>query len=318
GYSKKDKIVVKKAGITRNPFPNAHISLNENLQRQFATFLRDFLKKLGIKRRETACSISGEGLLLHYFDIPEVPENEIGNIVEMELLQVVPGGAEKIEFDYTVLQPQNSRQKTIMIGGMAKEKCDFYVNTLIMAGLKPIIMDLGVISLANCFMALNKDSQKNPAVVISVGASFTDVAVIEKNGFVFAREIEFGGNHVNREICRLKKISNVEAENFKKNPQSSVEIEKILQDISAEPLQEVSVSLKYFETRTSEKVEKFFLTGGSSLLHGFLRIIEKFLGIPGEIWIPMSGLYESCRTDESECVEPCFTHALGLAIRKLI
>ncbi|MCM8821226.1 MAG: pilus assembly protein PilM [Candidatus Omnitrophica bacterium] len=317
GYSKKDRLVVRKAGITRNPFPNAHISLNENLQKQFATFLKDFLKKLGVKRSETVCGISGEGLIIHYFDIPDVPENEIKNIVEMELLQVIPGGAEKIEFDYAILPAQNSGKKTVMVAGIPRSKSSFFVNTLIMAGLKPIIMDISGVSLANCFMTFKKNNQKS-AAVINVGARYTNIAIIEKKGFVFVREIEFGGNLINREITRLKNISNLEAENFKKNPQFSDEIEKILKEISAEFIQEISVSLKYFETRTSEKAEKFFLTGGSSLLPGFLGIIEKTLEIPGEIWTPMSGLYESCKTDESECVEPCFSQVLGLALRKIV
>lgn len=316
GYKKRDKIIVKKAGITRNPFPNAHISLNENTQRQFAGFLKTFLRKTGITRCETVCCIGGEGVIIHYFDIPDVSENEIKSIVELELLQVIPGGSEKIEFDYTTLPSQNPGKRTVMLAGIPKKICDFFVDTLIYAGLKPIIMEINGISLANCFMTLNKNNQ-NTAIIINVGARYTNIAIVENKGFAFVREIEFGGDYINREISRLKNISLLEADNFKKNPKYRDEIENILKEVSPDFLNEILVSLRYFESKTNKRAEKFLLTGGSSLLPGFLRIVEESLKIPGEIWTPMSGLYESCSTDESECVEVCFSQALGLAVRNI-
>ncbi len=318
GSIKKEKFYIRTAGITRNPFPNAHISLNENIQKKFVGFLKDFLKKIGVKRRETICSISGEEVIIHYFDIPDVPENEIKNIVDLELLQVVPGGLEKFEFDYTILPAHTAGKKTVMLAGMTKAKCDFFVDTLVMAGLKPIIMDVGSIALANCFLSLNKQNQGNPTLLINAGAANTSIAIPERNGFIFVREIDFGGNRINQELSKMKKISMAEAEQIKKNPVFKNEVENILQSLTEEALQEILTSLKYFEARTQKKVERFLLTGGSSLLPGFVKIIEKFLGIPGEIWTPISGLYENCRTDEPECVQVCFSTVLGLAARKLI
>ncbi|MCX7704833.1 MAG: pilus assembly protein PilM [bacterium] len=316
GYLKKDRFSIRTGGITRNPFPNAHISLNENTQKQFAGFLKDFLKRIGVKRRETVCSITGQDLILHYFDIPNVPENEIRGIVELELLQVIPGGAEKLEFDYTILPSHRPEKKTVMLAGIPRAKCDFFVETLIMAGMRPIIMDVGAIALANCYTALGKE--KGNCLIVNAGATHTDLAIIEKNGFVFVREIDFGGDLINREISHLKKISFSEAEQFKRNEQFRSEVEKIVRDVCADALQEILTSLRYFETRTDKKIEKFLLTGGSSLLPGFVKIIEEILGIQGEIWIPMANLYQHCKTDEPECIAVCFSQALGLVSRKLV
>ncbi|MCM8758657.1 MAG: pilus assembly protein PilM [Candidatus Omnitrophica bacterium] len=316
GFSKKDKIIIKTAAITRNPFPNAHLSLNENTQKQFAVFLRDFISKIGVKKRETICSITGQDVIIHYFDIPDVPENEIKSIIDLELLQIIPGGAEKLEYDYTILPSHNSGKKTIMLAGLPKQKCDFFVNTLIMAGLKPIIMDIGSIALVNCYLTLSKE--KVIPLIINAGASHTDMAIVDQDGFVFVREIDFGGDLVNREITRLKKISLLEAEQLKRSGLFNNEIEKIVKDISFEAMQEILTSLKYFETRTGKKIEKFLLTGGSSRLPGFIKIIEDSLGIPGEMWVPMKNLYQHCKTDEPECAEVCFTPALGLVVRKLV
>ncbi len=281
GFAKKDRIFIRTGGITRNPFPNAHLSLNENTQKQFAGFLKDFLKKIGVKRRETVCSITGQDSIVHYFDIPDVPDNEIKSIIDLELLQVVPGGTEKIEYDYTIFPSQNPGKKTVMLAGISRAKCDFYVSTLIMAGVKPIIMDVGSIALANCYLTLMKE--KRVSLIINAGASHTDMAIVDKNGFIFVREIDFGGDLINREIARLKKISFTEAEQFKRNGSLNNEMEKIVRDTSFETLQEMLTSLRYFETRTGKKVERFLLTGGSSRLAGFVKIVEESLGIPGQI-----------------------------------
>lgn len=316
GYAKKGKFFVKTAGIIHNPLPRGHINLNENSQKQFSVFLKEFLRKIGIKRKETVCGISGNGLIIHYFDIPDIPSEEIESTVELEVLQVIPGGVEKIEYDYTVL-PSVQGKRTVMLVGLPKPKCDFFVNTLLLSGLRPVIMDIGGLALANCYRTLSNNSYGDVAI-IDVGASHTVLAITEKNGFVFVRDIDFGGDNVNIEISKLKKISVSEAEQFKKNPGFRDEVEKILRNTMGDILQEILTSIKYVETRTQKKIEKFLLTGGSSLLPGFVKIVEENLGISGDLWKPMEGLYQYCKTDQPQCLEVCFSQALGLVARKLI
>ncbi|MGC9065823.1 MAG: pilus assembly protein PilM [Candidatus Ratteibacteria bacterium] len=316
GYARKGKFFIKTAGIIRNPLPHTHINLNENSQKQFSGFLKEFLKTIGIKKKETVCVISGNGLIIHYFDIPDIPPEEIKSAVELEVLQVIPGGVEKIEYDYTVL-PSRSGKRTVMLVGLPKPRCDFFVNTLLMSGLRPVIMDVGGLALVNCYKTLSNNSYKGVAI-IDVGASHTVLAIVEKDGFVFIRDIDFGGDNINSEISKLKKISVSEAEQFKKNPDFQQDVEKILKSAATDALQEILTSINYFETRTQEKIEKFLLTGGSSLLPGFVKIVEENLGIPGDIWKPMEGLYQYCKTDQPRYLEVCFSQTLGLVARKLI
>jgi len=317
GYLKKGRIVLRTAGITRNPFPDAHLNLNENDQKKFVNFLKDFLRKVNIKSRDTVCCVSGNGLIVHYFDIPDIPENEIKNAVELEAIQVIPGGIEKLEYDYAILPSPSPKNRTIMFIGYPKIKCDFFVNTLIMSGLRPIIMDVAGLSLSNCYENLSKNNSKNVAI-IDTGAKQTNLAIINSEGFVFIRQIDFGGDTVNAEISRVKNISRYDAEQFKKNPEHEEEVKKILKNVISDTLQEIQTSIRYFETRTQKKIEKFLLTGGSSLLPDFVEIVEENLKIQGEIWKPMAGLIEHCYTSEPQCTEVCFSQILGLISRKLL
>ncbi len=317
GYSKKNRFVVRNAGIIRNPAPYAHLNLNENQQRQFANFLKNFLKDIKIRRRETVCGISGESLVIHYFDVPDIPDNEIKSSVELELLQVVPGGIEKLEYDYHIFPFSNPPRRTILVAGVPKTRCDFYVSTLLISGLHPIIMDIDGLALANCYLTLNDKTQDTTAI-LNIGARYTNLAIIESGGFVFIRDIDFGGDRITSQIARLKSVSISDAEQMKKDFRFQNEVQKIVQESIQDSLQEILTSLRYFETRINRKVERFLLTGGSSLLPGILTMIEDGIGVSGEIWQPMKGLFENCRTAEPQCVEVCFSAVLGMVARKLV
>jgi len=317
GYQKKNRFIVRNAGIIRNPIPYAHLNLNENQQKQFSIFLKNFLRDTKIKRRETVCSIGGEPVIIHYFDIPDIPEDEIKSSIELELFQVVPGGIENLEYDYHIFPCSDSSKRTVLVTGIPKIRCDFYVDTLLMSGLRPIIMDIDGLALVNCYLTMDNKIQKAISI-LNIGARYTNLAVIDPDGFVFVRDIDFGGDRITSQIARNKGVSISDAEQIKKDPFFKEEVQNIVRGLLPDTLEEVSTSLRYFETRMNRNIERILLTGGSSLIPGILTMIEDGIKISGEIWKPMEGRFENCKTSEPECMEVCFSVALGLLSRKLV
>jgi Tfp pilus assembly PilM family ATPase len=118
-----------------------------------------------------------------------------------------------------------------------------------------------------------------------------------KDKFVFFRDIIFGG----KIMGDIEEI-NREAMN-----------EKI-----GDLVEEINISLKYFENQAERKVEKIYITGGGSIIHGLKEIFEEKTETQFEIYNPLLYLKDNLIPLEIKENGVFFTSAFGLLTRKIL
>ena len=314
GTGRKGNLYIRKIGLVENPVENFRKLNDEDEIKVLGAFLKDYLKKLNIKGKETICSISGDEIILHYFEVPDIPEEEIKNAVQLEALQVISGSLEDLEYDYVVFNFKG--KKNILFVGYPKEKCEIIVNSLSFSGLKPLVMDIDSLALINCYEHLNRD--KNiPVLILNVGHQYTNLSMRESEGFIFVRDLPFGGKNVTQLISETHQLSFPEAENFKVKKENSQEVKKFVEESSEEMINEVDVGLRYFENRTGLKPQTVLLTGGASFLPGLKELVEDRLKLEVKFWNPLDELDSSIPYDikkNGRFFAPC----VGLIIRGLL
>ena len=80
-------------------------------------------------------------------------------------------------------------------------------------------------------------------------------------------------------------------------------------------------SFEYFSTISNSKVERIFLSGGGSLIHGIDDFIGNFLKIPVEMLNPMQGVKINPKIFDQEIIMALAglsTVAIGLATRRFV
>jgi len=288
GCEKNGRLFINNIGHFPNPFPDIRTSLVERDQDVFVKTLREFINKNGIREKNTVSNLSNSGAVIHYFDIPKLPENEIKSAVDLELMQVVPGGTKNMEYDY-ILLPKGKGGKTVLFIGWQKDRCEFFTKTLHRAGLKPLIMDHDSIAILNCFNFFNK-KQDEVVFLLNIGHTTTNFALAEKDGFVLARDIPYGGKSIIESVAKKKSISMEDAKIYSSKQENASELRDVVIADLEDLLADVVTGMEYFKNRTEKLPETLFLTGGISVIPGVKDAFEQRLKINTFLWNPLEHL----------------------------
>jgi len=318
GCEKKGKLFIKKIGYFPNPFSSVRNDLVEREQDVFVKTLRIFLKKYGIGANTCVSSISGTGTIIHYFDIPVLPDSEIKSTVNLELMQVTPGGTRNLEYDYLLL-PGKNKKNTVLFIGYPKDKCEFYINSLQRSRLKPLLIDHDSLAVLNAFRFLNPGRKKEPTFLFNVGNKNSNFALAEQgNGFVLIRDIPFGGRHITERIAHKKGISLDVAEIYKNKKENHEEVRNIISNDLEDLLGEVSTGVEYFKAKTGCFPPNIFLSGGGSLIPGISEAFQQYLKIDVQMWNPLEQIHKDIAfSEEIKELGTMFSVAIGLLLRQI-
>jgi type IV pilus assembly protein PilM len=119
------------------------------------------------------------------------------------------------------------------------------------------------------------------------------------------------------EAERLKLGGNSSEESQEVIPQ---EVEQAMQNVSETVIGEISRSLDFFAATTADsRIEKVFLSGGSSRVTGFENAFHERTGLPVELLNPLSQMAPSSKFDPELLDElaPSLGVSVGLAMRRL-
>ncbi len=319
GSEKNGRPFIKKIGYFPNPFSDFRNNLVEREQDVFVKALKKFLHSHGIREKRTVSGLNSGGTIIHYFDIPKLPEAEIKSAVQLELMQVTPGGTKNLEYDYLVL-PGREGRKTILFVGCQKDKCEFFTKALHGAGLKPLIMDHDSLAVFNCFNLLNKRETGKVVFILNIGNKTANFVLSEKDGFILIRDIHFGGKNLTGAVAAGMHISMEDAEIYQNKKENKAEVEKIITSSIEELLMELKTSIEYFTSKTGKSPEKLFLTGGASMFPGVQEAVGQNLKIDTSVWNPLeyiANVKMFLAPEELKIKGPMFTVSLGLVIRKI-
>jgi type IV pilus assembly protein PilM len=140
----------------------------------------------------------------------------------------------------------------------------------------------------------------------------------------FSRCLETGGADMTRLVADDLNISIQDAEAFKRNidvltpPEKNKTVAAVISKLDA-LLMEIRRSVEYYRTTYREKaVDRVIVTGGAALMKGLPEYFSQSLGLPVELCDPFGGLkYKDAIGAEFGPLAPCFSAAVGLALRKM-
>lgn len=288
GFERKGEFYITKIGKIENPLKNFRKISEESEIETFGNFLRDYFKKTEIKGKLGILNVSGEDVIYHYFEIPDLPKEEIENAVKLEAIQVISEPIENYEYDY-ICFPANGKKNITFIAYPTK-KIKTYLDIFSKAKLKPLIMETDGTCLINGLMKLKK--YENLICILNIGNSISNLAIYLKGKFLFLRDIIWGGRFIEGEEEIEEKMSNL--------------------------IEELNISLTYFQNKTAEKIEKIYLTGGSAYIPEIKDILEKNLALSFENYNPLLFLKNHSIPEEIKQDGMSFSIAFGLLTRKIL
>jgi len=292
GYEKKGKVLIRKIEKIENPIENFRKITDEEEIEILGNFLRDYLRKTETKGKICFFTVSGDDVIYHYFQLPNLSEEELENAIKLEAIQIMPEPVENYDYDYISYNFDGKRN--IMLTAFPKRKTKIYIDIFTKCKLKPLIMETTCSSIVNSFLFFKKEDL---FAILNIGNSISNISIFLKDKFVFFRDIIFGGKIIGD-------IENVSKE--------------VLNEVIDGLVEEINISLKYFENQTEKKIEKIYITGGGSIIPNLKELLEEKTKIQFEIYNPLLYLKENLIPPEIKEKGVFFTSAFGLLIRKIL
>ncbi|MCS7281372.1 MAG: pilus assembly protein PilM [Desulfobacterota bacterium] len=265
-------------------------------------YLAEEIKRLmrleDVKGRDASCALSSYATMIKKISIPAVGEEDLPAVIDAEVQTQIPLPVKDIFYSYDVLGPEAEREgfMEVIIVAARKEIVEGYMNTFERAGLNLRILDVDIISVANVVAEIYEP--KGTVVVVDIGASFTNIAILKGSKIEFTREIAMGGKYLTGQIAKTFKISQSEAE--KKKIGSDPETAYLFEDYIFNITGEVTKTIRFYKSvKASEIIEKVYLTGGSSLLPGLKERLGEETELSVEIINPFLLLGKDYKLDHT-------------------
>lgn len=156
--------------------------------------------------------------------------------------------------------------------------------------------DVDIINVTNIVAEVYEP--QNNVVIVDIGSSFTNIAIVKRSDIEFTREIALGGKYLTSQIERTLKIPFTEAE--KKKISGDPEISYLFEDFIFNITAEVNKTINFFRSiKTSETLDKVYVTGGSSLLAGLKDKMKEETGLEVETINPFLMLGKNYGADKT-------------------
>jgi type IV pilus assembly protein PilM len=322
-----------KAGVITNP-------------RAVADTVREMASALNIGTCGAVVGVAGPAVVVRQVQLPVMSERHLRRSIQWEARNYISFPVEDSVLEFQI-QPGDSRSghMEVMLVASPRDMVESRVETLELAGMEPLAIEIEAFAAMRCLVEWGANGDGNPDTValVGVGASFTDIDLVQGGKFVLTRMIPLAGNAFTEAVSGALGMDPAAAANLKESSmrvvlsederatldpfaqQASRAVEPLLEEL----VREIRRSLAYYDYQQqgSEEqgkppsVSRVLLSGGSALMSGLREYLQAQLGVPVEIANPFRDGGIETDTSSREYLQahsPGLVVGTGLALRELV
>lgn len=300
--------------------------------------LRDVLKESNTTTVQSGISIPASSSLLSFIKMPDLPLKDLATMIPIEARKYIPVPISEVMLDWSVVPKDENyvsefeaplvkkvegdaqgKSVDILLAVIHNEVLSKYSQIVTGAELVNGFFEIEIFSTMRSVIEQSLDAQ----IVFDFGAGSTKLYIIDRGMLRNSHTISRGSQEITLALSRALGVSVGDAEHLKRtvgvsedaNQKNIKEIIILNLDyILAETVRVMSA----YEKKTNKNISRVILTGGGSLLKGFLAIARARLETEVILGDPFS------RTEAPAFLDPVlkeagpeFAVAIGLALRQL-
>ncbi len=282
--------------------------------------------------------------------LPRMSKEELDSAVHWEAKKIIPLPLEDITLDYKILNGGEQKKGSLAITGAkgkahevdGEEATDFKI--LVTGAGKDTVQrysaifeatPLTLVSLETEMFALARAlvaDDPGEIMIVEIGASITDIIIVESGVPFLSRSIEAGGNTLTRAIQAALQINERRAEQLKrdigvtsfKDGQGGGDVPGIIKSALEPIIHEIRYTLDLYRNHgvtpsphASGTIEKIILTGGSAMMPNLASYLSSALNLRVLVGDPWSRIgYPDDLKPILANIGPRFSVAIGLAMRE--
>ncbi len=253
--------------------------------------IRALWSRLKLRQKDVAIALAGHSVIIKKISVPAMRADELARNIRTEAGHHIPFGADAVEVDYHVTNPENSSGQTeLLLVAARKDVVSDYIQVCRDAHLVPQVIDVAAFASQNGFEANYSLDPRETVVLINIGAAISNINIVRAGVSLFTRDVTIGGNAYTEEIQKQLGISHEEADAYKvggtgtDNGVVPQEVLRVMEGVSEVMAGEFQRSLDFFLATTSESnVARICLAGGTGKVSSLHRAIERRSRLPLEV-----------------------------------
>jgi type IV pilus assembly protein PilM len=161
-------------------------------------------------------------------------------------------------------------------------------------------------------------------MLLNVGASATNINILNGDQSVFTRDISIGGNAYTEALQKDLNLPFEQADQLKRGiPVDGATFEDarpVLRAVTENVMLEIQKTFDFFKaTAESDQMTRVLVSGGAARAEGFLELLGERFGAPVEVFDPFKKVAfdaKKFKVDSAEDIGPTVAVAVGLALRR--
>lgn len=270
--------------------PSPSVSPEGIVQKTVEGLMR-LIHDMKVSTTEAVLSLPPSRVVTRIVEMPQMKDTELASSIRWEAEQYIPWPLAKSKIDYAVIDENPETKKIkVLLAAAPKDYIESVMSIVDQVGLTPVGIEPEVVAMVR---SVNYSLPPLPAIlVLSFGATNSEIALVRKKEIVFAKSFPVGGNTLTRAISEEMGFQFAQAEEYKKTyglEENRLEgkIYKVITPLFASMLSDLEKALVYYKSQYSqETVSSLVLTGGSAKLPGLIPYLTKYFGLDCQLVNP--------------------------------
>jgi len=285
--------------------------------------LKQLIHEKGLKGRDVVSSVAGRSVIVRYVNVRKMDASELHNAIRFEADKYIPFSIDEVVLDCQPIDGAENigpDEMKVLLVAVKRNMIEEQVALLRACGVNPVIMDVDGFALGNAhLLAAGGETPEGVRAMVDIGASKTNINVMEADRSLFTREVYVGGGDFSQEMSKRLSVNPFEVEELKNDPGArEEELLDAVQSVTDDLGNEIRLSLDFFENEFDRTVEQVVLSGGGSKMLGLAEALEKNFKKSTEVWDPTLAFgmsFSGGGEDVFREKAPQMTIAIGLAAR---
>lgn len=258
-------------------------------------------------------------------DLPYLSDSELPSAIQYAAEEFIPMPLTEVNLNWQVLarsdQKSQGAKTVVLVVASPKKLVEKYVKVLNMAGIRPKAMETEIIAVARSLVGNNPFSPST--LIVQLGATTTDFAIVSKGLIWLTRSISTGGMGLTRTLAQHFNFEGAQAEEYKKvygllTDQLEGKVYETLKPVVDILVSEAKRVIQAFETKYPQNpIKRVVLSGGGAKMPGVVIYFANNLGLEvqeADPWYSIEkdkSLISKLSSDGSS-----YSVAVGLALRE--
>lgn len=278
--------------------------------------------------RQTVAAVSGASIISRKIQLnASLKPSELESQILVEADQFIPFPLNEVSLDFEILGPVPGRpsKNEVLLVACRVETVDYLQDALKYGGLLPKVVDVENFAIERAVSLLKPQLNievKDPLIaVVDIGATMTNLSILQKGEIIYSRDQVFGGKQLTDEIVRRFNMSVAEAGFAKKKGGLPAEYQQeVLAPFQQAAVQQINRALQLFYSSSAfNNIDYILLAGGSSATSGLAEVVAEYLATPCSVANPFALTSVNPRINQEALNNdaPALLVAFGLAMRNL-